>query len=579
MRNVRGIVSVITLCLLLTACQSGMEIDPLQEYSNNTGTEQYKVDYDILDKGPVTGGTLNLFTMEPDSLNPILTKNTNTADLLGFIFEGLTRLDSNQKALPVLSDQWTVSDDGLTWNFHMRDGIRWQDGKPFTAFDVEFTIQTALNPAIDSVYKPLLLNIATFAALDSSNIRMVLIKPNSFMPELMTFPIIPKHQFSQKDVLSASKQFSPVGTGPYKFIQHTKDKNIQLESNKDWWYLNTEGNTAADGMYLDKIQANIFKSPDDAMGAFQTDEIDVTGIQASDFTKYKGRTDLIIKKYTSRDFEFLSFNFKNPVFADSYARKAINMAIDRNKLILDVLPGEAEAADLPILPESWISSPSTEVITSAPNTNETNTSAKVINAATPKEVLLMGGWKESSQGYYKSFGGIRKYLKIELLVNTNNSIRVRAAQKICSQLQEAGIQAEMKQMEWNELMNRLNTAKFDMAFIGCRIPQIPDISYLYSSSYLPVVVAGNTEQAFNAAGYFNLQVDANITALFRENDPNRRKTIYKAMKEQIINDSPYIGLYFLRDAMVYNKNIRGKLDPDTWNHYTDMTYWYKPELP
>ncbi len=647
MKRSISIIMILLICAFLSACQTGIGPEQLLQYNGGESTGQYE-DYDILDKGPVTGGTLNVFTTEPDALDPILTKNTYTADFLGFVYEGLTRLDKNQRAIPVLSDSWTVSTDGLFWDFHIRDGVRWQDGEAFTADDVEFTIQTIQNNSIDSVYKPLLKNIVTCAAVDSTNIRIALAKPNSFLPEMMTFPILPKHQFSKKDVLSSSKQFKPVGTGPYSFVSYTPEKNVIMKANKDWWQLSaakadTAGNTADNrvtgnpdgtgtdnaagtgtgttavdmgdhglevpidtgentvsgtvpdssaltpnkGMYIETIKANIFKSPDDAMGAFQLGQIDISGIPTSDLAKYKGRTDLVIKKYTSRNYEFLAFNMSNPVFADPYARKAIDLAIDRDKLINDVLPGEAEAAKLPVMEESWLSGkddskavsavpyPTTDFTTQAAIINSTTSAA--ITAATPSEALAAGGWKQGNSGYYKYIGGVRRYLKVSLLVNTNNSIRLQAAQKICEQLLKAGIPAEVIQVAWNDLMNSVTGNKYDMAFIGCRVPQIPDLSYMYSAAYLPAAVSGAGGNAFNVSGYINPAVDANVASLFRETDESKQKTIYKALRNQIDNDTPYIGLYFLRDAMVYGKRLRGPLDPDTWNHFNDYTQWYKPE--
>lgn len=594
MKKPKWLILELVIICLLTACQSGLgpEQLQLQQYYGDNDAEQYKADFDILDKGPVAGGVLNLFTTEPDTLNPILTKNTYTSDFLNFIYEGLTRLDEKQKAVPQLSDSWSVSGDGLVWNFHLRDGVRWQDGQPLTTDDVEFTIQTLLNPGVDSVYKPLLLNVAACAAVDSSNVKLVLEKPNSFMPEMMTFPIIPKHQFKQIDVLSASKNFQPVGTGPYKYVSQTENKKVELRSNTNWWYLNTEGSTAKDGMYIETINMNIFSNPNEAIGAFQTGEIDAVGIETSDFAKYKGRTDLIIKKYTSRNFEFLAFNLKNPVIADNYARKAIALAIDRNSIINDILPGDAEASEMPVLPDSWISeiegiSIGTAAVNSVPvssnqaevTKNDTDVETNAIAVKTPKEALQLGGWKESKQGYYKMLGGVRKYLKVELIVNSNNSIRVRAAQEVCAQLEQAGITAVCIQINWNDLLTKLNTAKFDIAFTGCRIPQIPDISYLYSNSYLPAALPAQYESARNVSGYFNMQVDAYVTAMFSENDQDSRKALYKSAKQLVLNDTAYLGLYFLRNAMVYSKNIRGPLYPNTWNRYDDITHWYKPEIP
>lgn len=562
---------ILAQILILTACQSGFD---MRKYENSSEYKQYQEDYDVLDRGPVKGGTLNLFTTEPDSLNPVLTQNTYTADFLGFIYEGLTRLDGNQRAVPMLSDRWSVSSDGLIWTFHIRDGIRWHDGTPFTAYDVEFSIRTILNPRIDSIYKPLLLNISTYAAVDSSNIRIVLEKPNSFMPEMMTFPIIPKHQFEQEDVLSASEKFLPIGTGPYLFVSYKENDHIELELNKSWWYLST--NMEA-GMYIETIMVKIYKHLDSVFSAFQSDDLDVADVAAIDSAKYKGRTDLTVKWYTSRNFEFLAFNLKNPVFSDYYARKAISMAIDIDELINEELLGEAERAEVPILPECWIND--LDGISAAPLFNPDNDVNPELTAKTPVDALMEGGWKESRQGWYKSIGGMRRYLKVELLVNDNNKTRVRVAHKICEQITNAGINAQVKEVKWDDMMNRIVTAKFDIAFMGCRIPQIPDLSYLYSNAYLPSPLMSNADIASNISGYDNSQLSAGITELFREIDPNEQKRIYKALKDQVVKDSPYIGLYFLRNAMVYSKDIKGTLQPDTWRRYHDIYNWYKPEIP
>lgn len=581
MRTFKVLAVILICCMFSAACQVEPYPGSMPGNENGFGTELFEEDYDVMDKGPAYGGTLNLFSTSPDSLNPILTKNKYVSDALGFIYESMTRLDRNQMAVPVLSDGWSVSSDGLIWDFHIRDGITWHDGEPFSAHDVEFTVKTIMNPKVESAYKPLVYNISTCTAIDSSNIRFALKKPNSFTAEMMTFPIIPRHQFIQEDILSASRNFKPVGTGPYSFDSYSENKEILFSHNNDWWQLKDEDGEISDGMYIGAIRVNILKRPDDATGLFQTGEVDAASVEAGDLTKYMGRTDVIIKRYTSRDFEFIAFNLKSRIFADQYVRKAINMAIDRDELIDGVLPGEAEPAELPILPDSWIleAAANNAAVHVKPADNVVSQDGvSEENAETPGDMLLMGGWKESAQGYYKVIDGARRYLKAELIVNSNNSIRVRAAAKVCEQLKKAGIQVELKPVDWNELMNRLSLSKFDMAFIGCRIPQIPDMSYLYSDGYLPLPLAGADETAYNVAGYYNPQVDADIDALFKEQDTERKKYIFGELKKNVLNDLPYIGLYFLRDAMVYGKNIRGPLDPDTWNKYYNMAYWYKPGI-
>lgn len=589
MKRVGIIIFAIIFSLLFSACQTGRELKQLQRlhesYGSDKGTNMYVNDDDILDRGPEKGGTLNLFTTKPDTLNPILTTNSYTADLLTFVYEGLTRLDRDQEAVPCLSDRWTVSEDRLIWEFHVRDDVTWHDGESFTAYDVEFTIQTILNPSINSPYKSLLANISQCVATDSSTIRIALKKPNSFMPEMMTFPVLPKHQFSTTDVLTASRELVPVGTGPYRFVSYDEGNGISLTLNEDWWYLRTDGTLASDGMYIENIRAGILKKAEDAMGALQTGEVDVVSLGFSEYMKYMDRTDLTIKSYTSRNFEFIALNLDDPVLSDIYARRAICLAIDREEIIRDVLRGAAEEADLPVLPACWLEDdedaekqPEADHTGDEPDENQDrqdDPQADTI-ASTPSEVLEAGGWKQSEQGYYKVIKGSRRYLSLELLVNSNNSIRVKAAEMICGQLEKAGIKVSLVQLQWKDMLNRISTGRYKMAFLGCRVPQVPDVSFMYSDGYLPYASSSAYSEAYNVTGYGNKVVDEYILEIFRENDAQARKAAYKALKAQVLDDCPYIGLYFLREAMVFGRYVKGPMGPHAWNRFDDFRRWYKP---
>ncbi|MDI9499783.1 MAG: peptide ABC transporter substrate-binding protein [Bacillota bacterium] len=600
MKRVCKIITLIIVSMLLTSCQTGREFEQLRRLhdryeSDITGNKHINED-DILDRGPEKGGTLKLFTTKPDTLNPVLTTNSYTADFLGLIYEGLTRLDENQRALPVLSDRWTVSDDGLIWEFHIRDGILWHDGESFTAYDVEFTIQTILNPSIDSPYKSLLLNVSKCVATDSSTVRIALKKPNSFTPEMMSFPIIPKHQFSTVDVLTASRDLKPVGTGPYRFVSYDGAENIMLTLYDDWWCLNADQNLKSEGMYIENIQVNIFRKAEDAMGAFQSGDVDVVGLELNEYLKYMGRTDLAIKNYASRNFEFITLNLNDPVLSDIYARRAIALSIDKQSIIKEVLRGAAVESELPVLPDCWLEN-SDEIFRGGGKDassidqesqkrdmtggeDKTQADSGDMNdpdaAETVEEVLTLGGWKQNQQGYYKVIRGSRRYLTLDLLVNSNNSLRVRAAEMICSQLEEVGIKVNLIQLPWNDMLNRINSGKYKMAIMGCRVPQIPDISFMYSDGYLTYASSPRYSEAWNVSGYRNPEVDEYVSKLFGEIDEGTRKETYKALKDQVLYDCPYIGLYFLKDAMVYGKDVRGPLTPFTWDRFNGIYHWYKP---
>jgi len=548
--------------LSLLGCQPNSSPLKLNNSANSVTQENNNnLNYDIVDKGPVRGGVLNLFSTTPDSLNPILTNNIYVSDFLSFVYEGLVKLDEKQQPIPELSDKWTVSTDGTVWNFHIRDGVKWHDGQPFTAADVEFTVESLLNNNVNSIYKSLLDNVATFAAVDPSNFKMVLRKPNSFTAECMTFSILPKHQF-KKTGIATDVNIQPIGTGPYKF-NSSDDKKVVLTSDENWWYLKTQPEKADSMMYINEIDIKLYKTSEDEMGAFQTGEIDAACINNNDFGRYSGRTDLIMHKFISRDFEFLSFNLNNPIFSDQSVRDAIAASINKKQIISSVFKGNAIESDIPIIPASW----ALDGITASDSVT-----------GNVDGILLAGGWKNDANGYYKHINGIRKYLNFEILVNSNNGSRVQATQKICEQLNAAGIKAKCTSLDWNELNSRINTKKFDMAYQGVRTSRVPDVSYLYSYSYLNSYISQNVEFARNISGYSNTFVTDLITRIFSENNVEAKKSMFKSIKLLTDADKPYIGLYFLQNAVIYRKELRGKLNPYVWDKYNDITLWYKTEL-
>ncbi len=553
---------VFILTLTLVSCQSDDDIQ-YEKLGYNLNNGIYKNNDDVMDKGPVKGGTLRLFSTFPDTLNPLTTKNSYVSDFLSFIYEGLVTLDEKQQPEPLLSDKWTVSFDGLTWNFHIREGVLWSDGEAFTSKDVEFTFNLLLNAKIDSVYKDQLENVATFSSVDPSNFKIVLIKPDSFTAEKMTFPIVPVHLQAS---MTADDAFKPVGTGPFKLEEYVKEKAVTLKKNDSWWYIDAREDKSKEILLMDKISVNIYKSIEDCINAFQIYDIDIACINMDDINKYTSRTDMIMKKYPSREFEFLTFNLRNPVLSDLSVRKAVAAAIDRQAIVQEILKGCATISDLPIHPGSWL----IEGLNSAP------AAANAVQA--PKEILLEGGWKENSNGFFKSFGGVYKKLEIELLVNNNNSRRILVAERICQQLRAAGIAAKVTRLPWSGVSKLLNTGKFAMAYTGCRITQVPDISFLYSNSYLPSFHPLQENTVRNISGYNSLEANTLIEQLYKETDTERKKKILSGFKNLVNTDLPYIGLFFLDNAVIYRPSVRGSLDPNVWNKYNDITGWYLPDL-
>ncbi len=543
---------ILTVSLVFASCKPmmGESEDLRQEMDSNYAKNKD----DIMDNGPVRRGTLKLFTTTPDTLNPIFTSNVYVQNFSNLIFEGLVKLDKSQKPVPVLADRWEVSSDGLIWTFYLKDNILWHDNMPLASEDVEFTLSAILNPGLNSVYKKNIENVSTFAAVDRKTFRIILKKPDSFTPERMTFPILPKHYFMGENLQITDRNMRPVGTGPYKFQEYAEKSGIKLIMNDKWWNAKNADKSGIDLPYIHDIEIKVYGSIKDAISAFQTRDVDISTVQSGECSKYSGRSDLTLKKYTGNNYEYIAFNLSNRILMDKTVRQAIAQAIDKSAVINDVMPGEAIASDLPLIPDTWLFD--TNII------NYTPSQAKA------REMLLKDGWKEKNEVLQKVINGIMTPLNLEILVNDDNETRYRAAVKISEQLKAAGINLQVKSLAWDEEMKVIGQRKFDMVLIGCTVPSIPDISFMYSTSE---IATGR-----NIAGYSNADVDSYLDKIRLENDASLKKAQFINMKSIINDELPYIGLCFLNNAVLYNKKVRGEMNPYQWDILSDLTRWYIP---
>ncbi|NLL05481.1 MAG: peptide ABC transporter substrate-binding protein [Clostridiaceae bacterium] len=538
----------ISISILLTSC---VALGIREENNQNKEYNFLDSEDDVIDMGPTKGGVLRLYSTIPDTLNPILTNNIYVRDYSEFIFESLTKLDKSQKAVPVLAKSWEVSEDTLTWTFHVKEDIHWHDNMPFTAEDVEFTLNAIINSP-NSSYKTNVSNITTFTVVDQKTFRIVLGTPNSFTAELMTFPILPKHYFFGEDFLTSAKNNTPIGTGPYKFSEFSPGQFVKLKSNENWWKAEQDDKALAKLPYIEEIEICLYEKTKIGSDAFQGGDIDVLTIDRSLWSKYNGRQDIVMKRYTTNNFEYIAFNLSNKILKLPEVRQAIAYAVDKTKIINDILPGEAVASDLPLMPDTWL--------------NDTNAVFYSTDKEKARKLLEDSGWKESNGLLYKRINGANTALKLELLVNEDNSLRVKVAEEIKNQLKEIGIELTIKKQKWEDELKSLDKNRFDMVFIGCQVTSIPDLSFMYSSE----------TGTLNLSSYSNIEVDEYLKKIMSEKNEELKKEYYLKMKELINQDLPYLGLYFYNDAVVYSKKIKGEFNPYLWNRYFDLVQWYIP---
>ncbi len=325
------------------------------------------------------------------TLLPVVTQDGPSSAVQGLIFESVVSVHPDTlEPIGLLAESWDVTEDASVYTFHLRDGINWSDGEPFTAEDVEFTYLTYMNPDTGSPHVSVIsAQIDSIDVLDPLTVQFTLTGTfPDFAVEIMVFNIIAKHIW--EDIDPAAMQQDPgatgtdplrvVGTGPFTFEEWVSDDHVTLVPNEDYW----RGAPVLD--------AFIFKVlPDDAAAVNQlkTGEIDLSGLTPSAVGEFDGNQDVAVIDYPTLDFTFYGLNLdasKTTLFQDVEVRQALLYALDREAMLDSILFGYGEVAVGTIPTMSWAYNPD-EIELKYPYDPEM-----------AKQLLDDAGWVESADG-------------------------------------------------------------------------------------------------------------------------------------------------------------------------------------
>src|SRR3989454_5138319 len=188
------------------------------------------------------------------SLNPVIATDSMSYIVEWPVFDSLLELDQRLTVRPLLAESWEMSKDGLTYTFRLKKGVKWHDGKPFTARDVAFTFYSVLDPKVTTPHRayfdalvgfpeltakenpkrPEELAVRPIEVVDDHTVRFRLRYPSGSLLAVLTNPragIVPEHLLKGADLNTAEFNRKPVGTGPFKFVEWRRAERIVLEAN------------------------------------------------------------------------------------------------------------------------------------------------------------------------------------------------------------------------------------------------------------------------------------------------------------------------------------------------------------
>jgi len=289
---------------------------------------------------------------DASNLIPLLASDSTSHEIAGLVFNGLIKYDKDVHIVGDLAESWEISRDGLVITFHLRKGVRWHDGKPFTAHDVLYTYQVTVDPKTPTAYAGDFLKVKKAEVLDDHTFRATYDRP--FAPALMSWSvgILPRHLLEGRDITTSPLGRHPIGTGPYRFKEWVAGQKIVLVSNPDYF----EGRPYIDGYILRII-------PDTATMFLElrANGIDRMGLTPLQYTRQTEnnlfRENYRKYRYLSFAYTYMGYNLKNPLFADKRVRQALAHAVNREEIIDGVLLGLGKPANGPYKPGTWAHNP------------------------------------------------------------------------------------------------------------------------------------------------------------------------------------------------------------------------------
>lgn len=479
--------------------------------------------------GETTGGpnALRIPLINDPILNPVLAPDIGSVLINKVIFSALVRPDENLQPVPDLAQSWTTSADGLEYTFVLKPGVKWHDGKPFSARDVKFTFDQIIDVKSGSRLRSDFAAVAGIDVVDSLTVRFRLKAPFAPFLALLGYNagILPAHKFLDRKLTDATdfSRSSPVGTGPFRVTQAAPGSAIVLERNPFY-----HGPPPA----LDQVIFRIVPDVNAQVAQLLAGELDIVPIEPANLPSVERAPAVTVVRNPIVQHVYVGFNQLRPFFKPPLVRQALDLAINRQAIVDGVLKG---AADLPRGTIPLVLSGFFDASLPAPGYLPDSARA----------MLGRAGWRPDERQMLRNGDG--KPFAFTLLVDKGNPTREQAALAVQQDLRRIGIDASIETLEFATLVrDRVLPGNYDAVLIWWTTPPDPDQYAFYA-----------TGQDNNHVRYSNARVDSLLAAGRATLDSTRRRELYAAFQREELIDPPVLVLFYPRELLAVSARVNG----------------------
>jgi len=479
---------------------------------------------------------------EPQDLDGQTVTGVPEHKIIMALSEGLLGQDPRTlDPIPGMAERWELSDDGLTYTFHLREGLKWSDGEPLTASEIVASFQRILSPALAADYAYLIYNFVEgardyyegrladfaqvgFSAPDARTIVIQLKNPTPFLLKMIAghyawWPVpvrvIADHGPVDQKRTPWTRPGRFVGNGPFRLKEWSPNQRIIVERNPHYWDAAT--------LRLDEIH---FYASDDVATSerlFRTGKLDLTeGLPSSKIAAYARDQPEVLQRDPLLALYFYRVNVTRPPLDDARVRRALALAIDREALVRHVTRG----GEVPAYAVSY------------PGTANYVPEARLSGSLDDARALL-------AEAGYPSGRGLPK---IELLYNTSESHReiAEAVQQMWKTT--LGVEVELVNQEWKVYLDRQNTGDFMLQRGGW----VAD--YVDPHVFLEIWETGNGN---NKTGWGSPDYDALLHAALAAKNDEERYAYYQKMDALLIEELPIIPVYYYVKKGLLSPRVKG----------------------
>ena len=580
--------------------------------------------------GEYTEGLLG----SPQLINPLFSSlNEVDQDLVAMIYTGLVRYDKNRNLVPDLASSYEISEDKKEYTFKLRKGVFWHDGEKFTADDVVFTFDTIQDSLVGSPLRVSFENVKV-EKIDEESVKFTLNEAFPSFLSTLTVGILPVHVWSSVSpdkMKLAGRNLQPVGTGPFQLSKLLKNSSGTINE----VVLARFENFYRQPAYLKTfsfIFYNDYDGPDGLVTALREQKIEGISFVPFEYREKVKRKHIELHTLKLPQYSALFYNMSKDLLSETEVRQALSEAIDRDRIVSDVLANEAQLLNGPILEgfpgfdanlagsefsvekanelldkhfsrisaeeyrellineqvsarakeaeklaeqqniESETASSTEEIVDTTVEETASSTPAIDIEAIKAEVEKQVDSSLEEAQLFYRYSDKEDKANVVTLnLVTSANPEYSKIAQLIAGYLQDVGIKVNVRLVDSNDFVRQvLKTHDYDILLYGVIIGNDPDQYPFWHSSQI-------NYPGLNFSQYEKRSIDEQLEKIRSTKDDNELATEYSDLQKSVLADVPATFLYVPTYTYAFNDDIQG-FDVDHIAHPSDrlgnVNEWY-----